>query len=120
MKFIVKYNNVEAEFEAETKEEIWAAEKLFKTAAYTFREDEIKTSLNMYNIANAKGGKPQATNNTATNVVAPRKPVPVDPNGPATENQIRCLKARHISFDPSITKAEAFDLIQKNVVRHVK
>lgn len=116
MKFTVKYNNVEAEFEADTKEEIWAAEKLFKTAAYTFREDEIKTSLGIYNIADMRNGRSQSRDNMPNRS---DKPMPNDPNGPATEKQIKCLRARHIQFDPSITKAEAYELIQKSNIRRV-
>lgn len=129
MKFTVKYNNIEAEFEADTKEEIWAAEKLFKTAAYTFREDEIKTSLSIYNVVDMRNGRNQSRDNVPNRldkpkarfdaVTRPEQPDPVNPNGPATEKQIKCLRARHIQFDPSITKAEAYELIQKSNIRRV-
>lgn len=121
MVFKIKYNNIEAEFEANTKEEIWAAQKLFKTAAYTFREDEIKTSLGMYAITDMRNGTGQPRPNRLDKprarfdaVTRPEQPEPVNPNGPATEKQIKCLKARHIPFDPSITKAEAYELIGRS------
>lgn len=110
MKFTIKYNNIEAEFEAGTKEEIWAAETLFKTAAYTFREDEIKSSMEIYRLnSNMKNKKPSGYSPDMVTVQQES-----NRNRPATEKQIKCLRARHIRFDPNITMGQAYELIQRS------
>lgn len=111
----VKYNNVEAEFEAYNQQDIYDAEKLFKCAAYAFREDEVKQTMAIYDIHNARNGHGLiAVPRRSDKPIVRTAPVPNNPNGPATEKQLACLRGRHIKYDQNITKAEAFELIKNS------
>lgn len=108
MKFEINFKNIHAEFEAETKEDVYKAQKLFKCAAYTFRDDEIQSSLNHYKAIDKTVEEPETNEQQRPNVQ-------IDPNEPATQRQLMCLDAHHVKYDPNITKVQAYKLIKDTI-----
>lgn len=118
MKFKVKYGNVEAEFDADTKEEIFENQKLFKYACYTFRDSELYASMEYF-------AHKDKTNQHRDEIPRDFKTQPVqkqqkNPDAPATERQKACLRSHGIQFDENITMSEASDLITKSSNRQVR
>lgn len=97
MKINVNYDNIAFEFEAETKEDVYDAEKLIKASIFAFGTKELNKTNGMIKGEEKANSEPAISKDTL-----------------ATEKQLAWLVAHHVAFKDGITKKDASALIEAN------
>lgn len=97
MKITVAYDNLTFEFEAETKEDVYNAEKIIKSSIFSFGSKELNKTNNMI-----KGKEDIKAPANLTKPVA------------ATDKQKGWLRAHGVQFEEDLDRDTASALIEAN------